>query len=275
MKNNWVLVRLIQLKPYIHGRLYGWLWTIVWPWVRESDGYVPSRLGAIEMRLDLREDAERAIYLDEYDPPLRDFIKGCLHPGDRMVDIGANAGALSVTAANIVGREGSVLCVEPNPSLSTRLKTLAERNPLGNISVLDVAVGDVAGQAEFFISSSHPYSSLDPSELPDYPLRGTVNVQVRTLDDIWMNELGRRPIRLLKIDVQGFEAKVIAGGQRLFAENPPNFIVLELMGKGLDEARQALRTVGYVESGIDVAGAITGSVDGLKPGANLVLYRQA
>lgn len=145
---------------------------------------------------------------------------------------------------------------------------------MGNTQVLDVAVGDVAGQAEFFLSSSHPYSSLDRSELPDYPLRGTVKVQVRTLDDIWMNELARQPIQLLKIDVQGFEAKVIAGGRQCLTECPPEWIVLELMGEGLDQVREELRSLGYAESGLDETGALTGSVDGLKPGANLVLHRE-
>lgn len=55
MSKRNLLVKLILLKPHLHGRLYGWLWEIVWPLVREADGYVPAQLGAIEMRLDLRE----------------------------------------------------------------------------------------------------------------------------------------------------------------------------------------------------------------------------
>lgn len=268
-----VLKGLVDLKPRIHPRLYTWMWSAMWPLLREPDGFISKMCGDIEVRLDLREDAERAIFAGDYDPPLTAFFRHVLRPGDLVVDIGANVGALSVVAANAVGVDGSVVSIEPNPTLAKRLTGISERNPLGNIRVIEAAIGDEKGPAKFFVSSSHPYSSLDQSELPDYPLQGVVDVQVRTLDDVWATELNGRPIRLLKIDVQGFEAKVIRGGRRCLQESPPDLIVLELMGEGLSKVRQDLRAWGYAEAGLDAAGAMIVAASDLKPGENLVMYR--
>lgn len=46
------------------------------------------------------------------------------------------------------------------------------------------------------------------------------------------------------------------------------------MAEDLDRLGEELRSMCYARSGLDDTGALTGSVDGLKPGANLVLYRE-
>jgi len=132
---------LLASEPYLHPRLFSWLMASSWPLLADRDGLLPTWYGAIELRLDLREGAERQAFLHRYDPPLVRFTATWLRSGDIFVDVGANAGQLSAVGAHQVGAHGRVLMIEPNPALSARLERLARNNPLANMKLFDLALG--------------------------------------------------------------------------------------------------------------------------------------
>src|SRR5689334_17872742 len=58
----------------------------------------------------------RALYLwGEHDPRITDVLDAVLSPGDTVLDIGANLGAVSLFACRRVGSTGRVHCFEPQP----------------------------------------------------------------------------------------------------------------------------------------------------------------
>ena len=124
---------LLSTKPYFHPRVFTFLIRVFWPLLSERDGYLPVRYRGLEIRVDLREAAEQEIFLHRYDPPLCALVEKICRPGDNVVDVGANVGVISATAANAVGPEGQVVAIEPNPKLARRLRGLGNRNPLENI----------------------------------------------------------------------------------------------------------------------------------------------
>jgi len=63
-------------------------------------------------------------------------------------------------------------------------------------------------------------------DLMDY----AVTVLVRTLSEI-INEQGIKSIRLIKIDVEGFETEVFKGGQEVLSTIRPEAILFELNEK--------------------------------------------
>lgn len=264
----------ISAQPHLHPRVFGVLMKTVWPFVREQDGLVPVCYGPIEMRVDLREDAERHIFMHRYDPSLMAFIRKICREGDRAVDIGANAGALTVTAANAVGPKGVISAIEPNPGLARRMESLAMRNPMGNIEVLACAMGDQEDSLPFYVSSSHPYSSLDPQYLPNYPVKEIVDVAVRTLDGVWKDELRREHVRFLKVDAQGYENRILEGGRQFLNEDRPDCIVVETVTDGLSLVLSWLNEIGYSMFVLNQQGGLD-DCDGDMPaeGANLVLMQ--
>lgn len=236
---------LLSTEPRLHPRLFSWLFASLWPLLADRDGLLPTWYGAIELRLDLREGAEREAFLRRYDPALTRFIAAWLRSGDVYVDVGANAGQLSAVAAHQVGADGRVLMIEPNPALSARLERLAKNNPFANMTVFGLALGESEEEKNLYISRSHPYSTLDPKYLPNYPLAQTVRVRVASLDTLLRPLDQAINIRLLKVDAQGYENRIIRGARELLAAQPPQAIVMESVIEGMEELRDSMSAAGY------------------------------
>lgn len=58
------------------------------------------------------------------------------------------------------------------------------------------------------------------------------DVNLITLDWYWENKLNSEEVSLLKIDVEGFEDKVLKGGRRMFQEAPPKYVLMEMHPHG-------------------------------------------
>lgn len=133
-----------------------------------------------------------------------DVIRKILRPGDAYVDVGANVGQLAIIAARQVGSAGLVLAIEPHPRTYRFLTENCALNGL-RIDTRNVAVGDREGTLPF---TDLP---LDDQNFVATGLPGggrQVDVRVTTLDAL----VPERPIRLMKIDVEGFELHALAGG---------------------------------------------------------------
>ena len=70
------------------------------------------------------------------------FYERFLRPGDIVVDCGAHLGTLAMTAASLVGPEGSVLACEMHPRTYSYLVRNIKKNGFTNIITINTAVGD-------------------------------------------------------------------------------------------------------------------------------------
>lgn len=164
-----------------------------------------------------------------------------LGAGDTMVDVGANVGYFSVLASRAVGSEGRVIAVEPHPRLRQVLIGNLALNRCGNVTVDGRGLGARPGKAAVVAS---------PADSGDTRLDlGAGPVAVTTLDTV-CRELDARP-GIVKIDVQGMEADVIAGAAGLLSDRGPGlFFELSPMldagtGTRLDAAIDILQRCGY------------------------------
>jgi FkbM family methyltransferase len=123
-----------------------------------------------------------------------------------IVDVGANIGFFTVTFAGWLER-GKVLALEPEPENFRRLQTIIAAGALDRrVEARQVAVAECQGLGHLILSQeSHADHRLGETGLP---------VPLDTLDSIW-SELGRPDIRLIKIDVQGAECRVLLGAEAL------------------------------------------------------------
>ena len=69
-----------------------------------------------------------------------------LAPGDVFLDVGANAGIVTVAAAAWVGPDGRVIAVEPSSREFARLERLVALNRLAHVTAMRAAVAAEAGQ---------------------------------------------------------------------------------------------------------------------------------
>lgn len=165
---------------------------------------------ALELRLRLA----RARFLLSVDPELE--LLPLLARGGAFIDVGANIGVWSRWAAKSFAK---VYAFEPDSALS---KSLAKIMPL-NVEVYPIALSDHKGQSELATPIIDGVrvsgrASLEKSVNSDLERSGQT-VELRTLDSF-----GFKGIDVIKIDVEGHEAAVLAGASTLLAAEKPVLI---------------------------------------------------
>lgn len=131
-----------------------------------------------------------------------EILRKYLRPGDVFVDVGANIGTLSLAASGIVGEAGRVLSIEAHPKTVKYLRGNVKLNNASNVTVIHAAAGDHEGVVRFSSGRGDDQNRVTESGL---------QVPLRTLDAL----LDAGPVRLLKIDVEGFELFVLQGADRV------------------------------------------------------------
>ena len=128
------------------------------------------------------------------------FIRRYLRPGDTVVDVGANVGSITLSAATLVGPGGEVLSIEAHPRTFQFLKQNIALNRCGNVTAVHTAVGDKPGTVRFTDRMCDDQNAVSTAG-------GGIEVPVQRLDDLVSFER----VNLLKIDVEGFELFVLRG----------------------------------------------------------------
>ena len=132
-----------------------------------------------------------------------------------VLDIGANVGQFTVAVAKLYPGV-QVHAFEPVPESFLKLRKNVSK--LENVSVYQMALGDAEGETMCHINSHSQSSSLlsmskeHHSAFPDAQEINQVPIKISRLDTIFANQRFDSPI-LLKIDVQGYEAQVLRGGE--------------------------------------------------------------
>lgn len=157
------------------------------------------------------------------EPGTRRVLTSLIRPGMGVADVGANVGLLTLSCAVATGPSGHVYAFEPELGPRAQLEKTLKLNGLSWVKVYGLAAGSKTEQAMFHISPVIGHSSL--YELPQEDGAGRdITVEVTRLDDIIGPE---QRLDVVKIDVEGAELDVLAGMQRLVAENPDLAIVAE------------------------------------------------
>jgi len=132
-----------------------------------------------------------------------------LRPGFVVVDVGANVGVYSLKAAKEVGDEGLVVAVEPFLETACRLSKNAQLNGFRNLRVRNIAVGASTQQVQLYLNNARPNSfSLLRNGTAD-----SISVLSVSLDDLCNWEHLAR-LDYLKIDAEGMESQILAGGRK-------------------------------------------------------------
>lgn len=165
-----------------------------------------------------------------WEPEVRAVMSRILKPGGVFVDVGANIGLHTLYAATCVGEGGKVFAVEPHPRLHRLLKLNVEINGFaGRVSLHAAAASDTDEAAvDFEYFPDHPGMSgfaIAPDRIRQLKGHGE-RIQVRAcrLDSLID---GNVEPDLVKIDVEGFEHKVMAGAARILAGKGDTGFILE------------------------------------------------
>lgn len=182
-------------------------------WLCPRDREIEIDVAGYRFRCNLAEFIQRSLFLWGHDQDAFKFIRSRVRPGDTFVDVGANVGIYSLIASQIVGSNGRVISVEPNPSTFARLSRTVAENNIANITLCNVGLADTSAKLELYTGTSEGNDTA--SMLPGVSTK-SVTVAVLPLDRL-AEQCGVEKIDYMKIDVDGFEHKVFAGAGKLMA----------------------------------------------------------
>ncbi|CAN0265471.1 unnamed protein product, partial [Phaeothamnion confervicola] len=133
----------------------------------------------------------------------------------RIVDIGANYGLYALSLAFAAGPQGRVWAVEPASATAGYLRQSVEANALANVSVIRTALSDRDGTARLSVEDNPELNSLS-----DDGSGATEEVALTTLDALAAAQ-DWGAIDVLKLDAEGEEERIVAGGARFLREASP------------------------------------------------------
>lgn len=165
---------------------------------------------------------ERSIYYTgTYEKGTLFVMQHLLKPGDRVVDAGAHIGLMSLLAAGIVGKQGTVFSFEPIPSTHQLLQQNITLNGFSQICAYKEALGETLHHGRMANNQTNNRGTF--GLIPESEQKSEVaEVLVKPLDTY--TEIGE--VQLLKADVEGHELQVLKGARnKLSSLNPPALIL--------------------------------------------------
>lgn len=128
-----------------------------------------------------------------------------------FVDVGANVGLYSVVAAHLIGKEGRVIAVEPQPEVVALLEHNSRINSLVNVTIHSLALAASSGTSLLHQVSRTNTGQATLRVLQEEKTFGEpVPVQTTNLRRL-LSESGLNSVDGMKIDVEGAEMTVLEG----------------------------------------------------------------
>jgi len=166
-----------------------------------------------------------------YEAHFAELFSYLLKPGDRCVDVGANVGVHTVRMGRLVGRDGAVIAIEPDPDVVRRTERNIALNDLGNVRVVNAAASERPGEMPLYRPGPSDTNRARASLHHHSYLTGSATtVPVVTVDDMCRGAA----VALIKIDVEGHEAAVVRGAAGTIAAHAPS-VIFEYAPELLDD----------------------------------------
>jgi len=202
---------------------------------------------------------KRILREGNYEAELTSTFHELLSPGQTFVDVGANEGWFSMLAAKLVGSSGRVLACEPQERLWPVIAKNIFLNNFANVQLLPFAVAEQPGEA---VINLYPSLNTGSSNISTTRRRWETQQRIKLLPltDL-LASLQGRDVDLVKVDVEGFEHKVLLSAGEHLGSTIKRLVVelhpaqLEALGSSEADVTRLLESRGYVKrvvAGVDV-----------------------
>jgi len=171
-----------------------------------------------------------------------EFVLRWMRQGMNAVDIGANVGVYSLPIARRVGPAGRVFAFEPGSENRSNLEAGRLANSLPNLEVSACALADSEKEGWLLTEGTGEMNSLIQGQLNTDRME---RIRVSTMDA--QESASRWPsIDFVKIDAEGQEGRIIAGGRDFFSRQSP-LVMYEVANKeeGSSNLRWTFEALGY------------------------------
>lgn len=179
-----------------------------------------------------RREYKRITDFGDEEPVLTDLLER-MQSDDIFFDIGANVGLFSCLAGQKLS-EGYVVSFEPHPRNLERLRENMKMNDISG-QVLPYALSDAESTESFNIGEDEP--GVGKAALSDRMTGQTSQMrEVQTIPGDKLIDQGNVPFpTVLKIDVEGAEARVLRGLQKVLSDPTCRLVYCEIHHERLSE----------------------------------------
>ncbi len=163
------------------------------------------------------------------------MIQKTLQPGMTVIDIGANIGYYAMMEARAVTETGHVYAIEPEPRNVDLLHRNIKVNGYHHIDVFQAGVSDHTGMAPLYVSEhSNLHNLLRPMRTKNED--SVINIKVYRVDD-FVDEHNVDPadINFIRMDIEGYEVKALAGMQKILRMAKPLKLFIEFHPRYIED----------------------------------------
>lgn len=189
-----------------------------------------------------------ALFNPDYNLEELAFLRRHVGTGGTFVDLGANVGTYALALARDVGPNGKVIAIEPHPMTHPRLKFNTQASGYPQVRLVAAAAGPTDGELMIETDGDNLGASHIVTGTPTGKAFKVPSLRLQRI----LEEAGATSVDALKIDVEGFEDRVLTG---FFRDAPeqlwPRAVVIEHLSKDewTDDCIADMHTRGYVDQG--------------------------
>lgn len=214
----------------------------------------------IVYQFDLSDKVDWYNYFGFEEEDRNNFFKQ-LKSGMIVLDVGANMGEFSLKTAQKIGVAGRVFSFEPDPVNFKRLENNIQLNPnlASRINAYNFGLGNIAGRMQLAVVNR---SNLGMNRIThvNVDVASSAEIEIKTLNEFAPLEK-IESIHWIKIDVEGFELKVLKGATEIIKKFRPSLFI-ELGDNNLrEQGDSAPELIAWLESmNYEVTHSISGVV---------------
>ena len=176
-----------------------------------------------------------AIFFNVYEKSESHFIKSICYEGMNILDIGANIGYYTALFSQLAGDRGSVIAIEPDLESYKYLSKSINSFNYKNVLSFRIAASDIKQKLPLFISKEN---RGDNRLYSTNQKRKTIMVDCLTVDEL-LEENKIENLDLIKIDVQGYEPKVLKGMLNIVRSSKKLILLSEFWPEGILQAGES------------------------------------
>lgn len=169
------------------------------------------------------------------------FLLSQIKPGDVVIDVGANIGAMTIPFAQKLDKTGYVVAFEPQEFVFQTLCGNVAINNLHNVKLFQRAVNDLPNSILHVPNINYEkegnFGGVEMSEQCGPSMAASYPVSTMTIDQLKLSK-----VSLIKIDVEGMELAVLKGAQTTIDKHKP-LLYLEC-----DREENTIAILQYLES---------------------------
>jgi FkbM family methyltransferase len=209
--------------------------------IRKTNIYVlKKKLNNYTLLLFSDQDISFRILFGTFEREETKYLKKVLHADDVCLDIGANIGFYTLLFSSMSSK---VISFEPLSLNCSLLNQTIALNNIDNIQLIQAVVSNVNGTVAFNETTQSGYSSVSYG--------GSSSITNRQ-QSVIVDEMAIEKLDVVKIDVEGYELKVLQSMLSTLQRTKPRIIMVELVeeyllrfGDCISDVLELLEGIGY------------------------------